>query len=81
MQNKQRKNPDTGITVRKIRQGNGFGWFKSLDSSHVDKQSYNLFFKDGDDVNSFSSYFSLSVDFSLSVEIGFSIIETGTIGN
>jgi len=41
------KNPHSGISTRPIRQGLGIGWFS-------DNNQYNLFFKDGEDANSFS---------------------------
>ncbi len=43
------KNPDSGVSTRAIRQGIGFGWF-----TENNPQEYNLYFKDGEDVDSFS---------------------------
>lgn len=41
------KNPETGIVTKKVRQGNGYGWYSAEDT-------YHLYFKDGIDKDSFS---------------------------
>ena len=41
------KNPETGMSLRNYRQGTFFGWFSDKN------KTYNILFKDGDDVVSF----------------------------
>lgn len=42
-----KKNPSSGMTLREFRRGTFFGWFSD------NNQTYNLYFKDGDDEVSF----------------------------
>lgn len=45
------KNPSTGMIIKSYRQGLMFGYY-----SKDDKQTYNIYFKDGDDEISFKKY-------------------------
>lgn len=48
------KNPETGMIVRKIRKGFGYGWFTQNNDTTPNGQEYNLMFREDHDSDSFS---------------------------